>query len=74
MEKIEIEILTTAFQIKMYCSYWVIIYAVSEENEKLSYVAWYDFDIQELQDPCNNFEKLIISGKMIGWSEIPFLD
>jgi len=71
MKKIEIEVFTEAFQIKMDYSYWVIIYSEDDESNMRA-VVWYDHEKQELQDGLMDFKPFIIEGKMIGWSQIPF--
>ena len=73
MNKIELEVLTTAFQIEMEKSWWVIVWSESEDQDHKA-VFWWNHEKKQLQDSLNDFDAAEIVGKMIGWAKIPFID
>lgn len=73
MKKIEVEVFTTAFQMEMDESGFVIVYFMNdrEDLDFYRYVLWWDDDEQQLQDPFT-LEAFYPEYKMTGWSMIPF--
>jgi len=74
MKTIELEIRTTAFQMEMEESGFVIVYFTDHYGEDPDFyrsVLWWDEEDQQLQDPFT-LEAFYPESKMIGWSMIPF--
>lgn len=70
MKTIELEVLTTAFQIEMDSSDYVIVYSKSEEDV-YSQVFWWNHEMNTIEDTFDQ-TPAEITGKMTGWSKVPF--
>jgi len=69
---IKVEVFTTAFQIELDHSQFVILFSKDEENI-YRLVSWYDHELGTLKDPFNgNYSE--VHGIMTGWAKIPFDD
>ena len=72
MKTIELEILTSAFQIELDVSQFVLVYS-EDEDDIYTMICYWNNEEQFLQDPFTD-ENAKPKGKVIGWSQIPYYD
>jgi hypothetical protein len=72
MKTIELEILTTAFQIELDVSQFVLVYS-QDEDDIYTMICYWNHEEQFLQDPFTD-QNAQPNGKVIGWSQIPYYD
>ena len=72
IKTIQLEVFTTAFQIEMNQSDFVIVYSRDTENNYYKKICLWNHFEQQLQEIKDFKTPAIIHGKIIGWSKIPY--
>jgi hypothetical protein len=70
--KIEIPVLSTAFQIELDSSQFILVYS-TDEDDIYTMICYWTHEEQFLENPFTN-ENALPKGRVLGWSKIPYYD